>query len=137
MRSWASGSFRGVRSESGYLTGKIDASARFDPETDLRAEFPRFSSENLTANRPVVDLLARFAKKRDATPGQVALAWLLAQKPWIVPIPGTRRADHLAENLGAIEVRLTPADLRETETAFSTITVQGARMSERFLREVE
>src|SRR5207249_534758 len=109
----------------GYLTGKIDARTKFDPKTDLRAEFSRFTPENLAANMPVVDLLKRFAEKKNATPAQIALAWLMAQKPWIVPIPGTRNIDHLNENLGAINVQLTSADLREIEIAFSKIRVHG------------
>jgi len=121
----------------GYLTGKIDARTKFDPKTDLRSEFDRFSPENITANMPVVDLLRRFAKKKNATPAQIALAWLLAQKPWIVPIPGTRNIDHLNENLKAINVQLTPADLREIETAFSKIKVHGGRMSEKYMRDVD
>jgi aryl-alcohol dehydrogenase-like predicted oxidoreductase len=121
----------------GYLTGKIDARTKFDPKTDLRSEFERFSPENLAANRPVVDLLRRFAEKKNVTPAQIALAWLLVQKPWIVPIPGTHNIDHLNENLGAINVQLTPADLREIETAFSKIKVHGGRMSEKYMREVD
>jgi aryl-alcohol dehydrogenase-like predicted oxidoreductase len=121
----------------GYLTGKIDARTKFDPKTDLRSEFERFTPENLAANMPVVDLLRRFAEKKNATLAQIALAWLLAQKPWIVPIPGTRNIDHLEENLGAINVQLTPADLREIETAFSKIKVHGGRMSEKYMREVD
>ena len=115
----------------GYLTGNMDAFTKFDPETDLRSGFPRFSPENSAANKPVVDLLKRFAKKnKNATPAQIALAWLLAQKPWIVPIPGTRNIEHLNENLGAINVQLTSDDLSEIETAISKITVHGDRMSE-------
>jgi aryl-alcohol dehydrogenase-like predicted oxidoreductase len=121
----------------GYLTGKIDAQIKLDPKTDLRSEFPRFKPENLEANRSVVDLLKRFAEKKKATPAQVALAWLLAQKPWIVPIPGTRRKDHLDENLGAINVQLTPSDLREIENAFSAIRVRGERMSERHMQSID
>ena len=121
----------------GYLTGKIDARTKLDPKTDFRSGFERFSPENLTANMPVVELLRRFAEKKNATPAQIALAWLLAQKPWIVPIPGTRNMDHLEENLGAINVQLTPADLREIQTAFSKIKVHGGRMSEKYMREVE
>ncbi len=121
----------------GYLTGKIDARTKLDPKTDFRSGFERFTPENLTANMPVVDLLRRFAEKKNSTPAQIALAWLLAQKPWIVPIPGTRNIDHLEENLGAIDVQLTPADLREIETAFSKIKVHGGRMSEKYMREVE
>jgi aryl-alcohol dehydrogenase-like predicted oxidoreductase len=121
----------------GYLTGKIDAQIKLDPKTDLRSEFPRFNPENLEANRSVVDLLKRFAEKKKATPAQVALAWLLAQKPWIVPIPGTRRKDHLDENLGAINVQLTPSDLREIENALSAIRVRGERMSERHMQSID
>jgi aryl-alcohol dehydrogenase-like predicted oxidoreductase len=121
----------------GYLTGKIDAHIKLDPKTDLRSEFPRFAPENLEANRSVVDVLRRFAEKKKATPAQIALAWLLAQKQWIVPIPGTRRKDHLGENLGAITIELTSADLREIETAFSKITVRGARMSERHMGSID
>ena len=121
----------------GYLTGKIDARTKFDSATDLRSGFDRFSPENLKANMPVVDLLKRVAEEKNATPAQIALAWLLAQKPSIVPIPGTRNMDHLNENLGAINVQLTPADLREIETAFSRITVHGGRMSEAQMRQVD
>jgi aryl-alcohol dehydrogenase-like predicted oxidoreductase len=121
----------------GYLTGKIDARTKFDPKTDLRSGFDRFSPEILEANRPIVDWLGRFAEKKNATPAQIALAWLLAQKSWIVPIPGTRNMDHLEKNLGAINVQLTPADLREIETAFSKIKVHGGRMSEKHMRDVD
>jgi aryl-alcohol dehydrogenase-like predicted oxidoreductase len=121
----------------GYLTGEIDARTNFDPKTDLRAEFSRFTPENLAANMPVVDLLRRFAEKKNATPAQISLAWLLAQKPWIVPIPGTRNIDHLNENLGAINIQLTPAELRELETDFSKIKVHGGRMSEMHMRDVD
>src|SRR5260370_38510151 len=86
----------------GYLTGKIDAHTQLDPKTDLRAEFPRFSPESITANAPVVDLLKQFAEKKKATPAQIALAGPLAQEPWIVPIPGTRSEDHLMEHFGAV-----------------------------------
>jgi aryl-alcohol dehydrogenase-like predicted oxidoreductase len=121
----------------GYLTGKIDARTKLDPKTDLRAEFPRFSPGSLTANAPVVDLLKQLAEKKNATPAQIALAWLLAQKPWIVPIPGTRRVDHLGENLGAINIELTDADLREIENAFSAIKVQGVRLSEKHMQQID
>jgi aryl-alcohol dehydrogenase-like predicted oxidoreductase len=121
----------------GYLTGKIDARTKFDPKTDLRSGFDRFSPENIAANMPIVDFLKQFAEKKNATPAQIALAWLLAQKPWIVPIPGTRNLDHLNENLGAINVQLTPAGLREIETAFSKIKVHGGRMSEKYMRDVD
>ena len=121
----------------GYLTGKMDAHTKLDPKTDLRSGFDRFSPENIAANMPIVDLLRRFAEKKNATPSQIALAWLLAQKPWIVPIPGTRNIDHLNENLGAINVQLTPADLREIETAFSKIKVHGGRMNEKQMQVVD
>ena len=121
----------------GYLTGKIDARTELDPKTDLRSGFDRFSPENLAANRPIVDWLKQFAKKKNATAAQIALAWLMAQKPWIVPIPGTRNIDHLNENLGAINVQLTPADLREIDTAFSKIKVHGGRMNEEQMRIVD
>jgi aryl-alcohol dehydrogenase-like predicted oxidoreductase len=121
----------------GYLTEEIDARTKFDPKTDLRSEFDRFSPANLAANMPVVDLLKRFAEKKNATPAQIALAWLMAQKPWIVPIPGTRNIDHLNENLGAINVHLTSEDLREIETAFSKTTVHGGRMNEMQMQVVD
>ena len=113
----------------GYLTGKVDARTKLDPKTDLRSGFDRFSPEALEANRPFVDLLARVAKRKGATPAQVALAWLLAQKPWIVPIPGTRSPSHLSENLQAINVRLSAADLREMDAALAMIQVRGGRMN--------
>jgi aryl-alcohol dehydrogenase-like predicted oxidoreductase len=121
----------------GYLTGKMDAHTKLDPKTDLRSGFDRFSPENLAANMPVVHLLRRFATKKNATPSQIALAWLMAQKPWIVSIPGTRNIDHLNENLGAINVQLTPADLSEIQTAFSAITVHGGRMNEMQMQVVD
>jgi aldo/keto reductase family protein/bactofilin len=121
----------------GYLTGKLDARSEFDQKTDLRAGFDRFSSDNLAANQPIVDLLRRLAEQKDATPAQIALAWLLAQKPWIVPIPGTSNIEHLTENLGAVDVPLTSDDLREIETAFAAITVHGGRMNEMQMDVVE
>ena len=121
----------------GYVTRKIDARTKFDPKLDMRSGFPRFSPENMAANMPIVELLRQFAKKKNATPAQFALAWLLAQKPWIVPIPGTRNIDHLNENLGAINVRLTPTDLREIDTAFSKVEVHGGRMNEEQMRVVD
>jgi aryl-alcohol dehydrogenase-like predicted oxidoreductase len=121
----------------GYLAGRMDGHTRFDPQTDLRAEFSRFTPENLAANRPVVDVLKTFAESKNATPAQIALAWLLAQKPWVVPIPGTCNMDHLNENSGAAHVQLTPADLGELEAAFAKITVHGGRMSEKHMRDVD
>jgi aryl-alcohol dehydrogenase-like predicted oxidoreductase len=121
----------------GYLPGKMDAHTKFDPKSDLRSGFDRFSRENMAANRPVIELLKRFAENKNATPAQFALAWLLAQKPWIVPIPGTRNIDHLNENLGAINIQLTPADLREVDAAFSKLNVHGGRMNEEQMRVVD
>jgi len=121
----------------GYLSGRIDARTKLDPKTDLRADFDRFSRENIVANMPFVELLKRVAARKNATPAQIALAWLLAQKRWIVPIPGTRNIDHLTENLGAVHVELTPADLREIETASAATTVHGGRMNEEQMKVVE
>jgi len=121
----------------GYLTGKIDAQTKFDPKTDLRSGFPRFSPENIAANKPLIDLLKRFAEMEKATPAQIALAWLQAQKPWIVPIPGTRNLDHLNENLGATSVHLSSADLREIDAAFSKVNVYGGRMNEEQMKIVD
>jgi aryl-alcohol dehydrogenase-like predicted oxidoreductase len=113
----------------GYLTGTMGASTRLDAKTDLRAGFTRFSPRNLAANQPIVDLLRRFAAEERATPAQIALAWLLARKPFIVPIPGTRNVDHLKENLGASQVKLSLDDLRDIEAAFSQVSVYGGRMN--------
>ena len=113
----------------GFLTGAIDKQTQFE-KTDLRSILPRFSAENREANQAVVDLIGRFAKEKKATPAQVALAWLLAQKPWIVPIPGTTKLHRLEENLGAANIELTPDDLRELDAATSSINVQGARYPE-------
>jgi aryl-alcohol dehydrogenase-like predicted oxidoreductase len=121
----------------GYLTRKIDARTTFDPKMDMRSGFPRFSPENIAANMPIVDLIGRFAEKKNATPAQISLAWLLAQKPFIVPIPGTRSIDHLNENLGAIDVDLTLEDLREIDIAVSSIRVHGGRMNEEQMRVVD
>jgi aryl-alcohol dehydrogenase-like predicted oxidoreductase len=110
----------------GFLTGKIDEHTTFD-SSDFRNVVPRFSAENRKANQAVVDLLAAIANRKKATPAQIALAWLLARKPWIVPIPGTTKLDRLKENLGAGAVGLTPDDVREIETAASGIDVKGAR----------
>ena len=121
----------------GYLTGKMDAGTALDPKTDLRAGFDRFSPENMAANRPIVEAVQRFADRKNATIAQISLAWLLAQKPWIVPIPGTRNIDHLDENLGATKVQLTPADLREIDAALSKITVHGGRMNEEQMKVVD
>ena len=113
----------------GYLTGKIDTRTKLDPKTDLRSGFDRFTPENLSANKPIVDLLKRVALEENATPAQVALAWLLAQRPWIVPIPGTRDHRHFEENVQAINVQLSPAQLRAIESAFARLKVHGGRMN--------
>jgi aryl-alcohol dehydrogenase-like predicted oxidoreductase len=110
----------------GFLTGKVNASMTFDPR-DVRSVFPRFTEQARKANQPLVDLIREIARRRRATPAQVALAWLLAQKPWIVPIPGTRKVERLEENLGASEVELTSEDLREIAIAISQIKVEGSR----------
>ena len=113
----------------GFLTGKIDESTTFD-SSDFRNIVPRFTPEARRANQAVVDLLNDIAKPKKATPAQIALAWLLAQRPWIVPIPGTTKRHRLEENIGAVSVELTPDDLREIDNATSKITVQGARYPE-------
>jgi aryl-alcohol dehydrogenase-like predicted oxidoreductase len=110
----------------GFLTGKINEDTKFD-NTDFRNTIPRFNPENRKANQALVDLLSKFAEKRKVTPAQLALAWLLAKKPWIVPIPGTTKLHRLEENLGAANVDLTPEDLRDIESASSNIKVEGAR----------
>ena len=120
----------------GFLTGKIDETTTFD-STDFRNTVPRFTPEARKANQALVDLLGRIAAKKQATPAQIALAWLLAQKPWIVPIPGTTKLHRLEENLGAAAVELTPDDLREIESAAAQITVQGARYSESSQRMID
>jgi aryl-alcohol dehydrogenase-like predicted oxidoreductase len=114
----------------GFLTGKIDENTTFD-SSDFRNILPRFSPEARKANQALVDLLGRIAKRKKATTAQIALAWLLAQKPWIVPIPGTTKLKRLEENIGAPSIELTSDDLREIETASSTIKVEGARYPER------
>ena len=113
----------------GFLTGKINDDTKFD-KSDFRNIVPRFSPENRKANQAVVDLLAEVAKRKKATSAQIALAWLLAQKPWIVPIPGTTKLHRLEENIGALNVQRTPEDLRQIDSAASKIPVQGARYPE-------
>jgi aryl-alcohol dehydrogenase-like predicted oxidoreductase len=114
----------------GFLTGKIDENTQFD-STDFRNVVPRFTPEARKTNQALVDLLSKVAERKKATPAQVALAWLLAQKPWIVPIPGTTKLHRLEENLGAASVELTPDDLRDINSASSKIKVEGARYPER------
>jgi aryl-alcohol dehydrogenase-like predicted oxidoreductase len=119
----------------GFLTGKIDENTKFD-SSDFRNIVPRFTTEARKANQAMVDLLGSIAKRKNATPAQVALAWLLAQKPWIVPIPGTTKRTRLEENLGSLEIVLTSDDLRDIDRAASNITVQGARYPEHLQRLV-
>jgi len=117
----------------GFLTGKINETTTFD-STDFRNRLPRFTPEARHANQALVDLLGRIAEGKKATPAQITLAWLLAQKPWIVPIPGTTKLERLEENMGSVDLALTPDDLREIDSAASKITVQGARYPEDLLR---
>jgi aryl-alcohol dehydrogenase-like predicted oxidoreductase len=114
----------------GYLTGALTERTTFD-KSDLRNDLPRFTPEHLKANQAVVALVARIAARRQATPAQVALAWLLTRRPWIVPIPGTTRLDRLDENIGAVALELTPGDLREIDGASATIHIHGARYPEK------
>jgi aryl-alcohol dehydrogenase-like predicted oxidoreductase len=119
----------------GFLTGKIDEKTKFD-SSDFRNIVPRFSPEARKANQAVVNLLGRIAEQKKATPAQIALAWLLAQKPWIVPIPGTTKLSRLEENLGAMNIKLTTDDLREIYSAASEIKVEGARYPEHLQKMV-
>jgi aryl-alcohol dehydrogenase-like predicted oxidoreductase len=119
----------------GFLTGKIDEKTTFD-SSDFRNIVPRFSPEARKANQAVVDLLGRIAEQKKATPAQIALAWLLAQKPWIVPIPGTTKVSRLEENLGAVNIKLSTDDLREIDSAASKIKVEGARYPEHLQKMV-
>jgi len=123
----------------GFLPGTMDVNAQssMDPKNDLRATFPRFSPMVMTNNQPIIEYLKKFgAKKGGATPAQIALAWLMAQKPWIVPIPGTTSMDHLRENMGAVNVQLTPADLREFETGLARFEIYGGRMDARQMAQI-
>lgn len=120
----------------GYLTGALTPSTTF-AAGDLRARFPRFTPEARRANRPVVELLQRVGQRQEATPGQIALAWLLARKPWIVPIPGTTKLNHLEEDLGALRIALTADDIKEIEDGFAKIQVQGGRTTEQLLAQTD
>ena len=117
----------------GFLTGKMDENTKF-ADSDFRSKLPRYTPEALKANQAVVDLLGRMARQKAATPAQIALAWLLAQKPWIVPIPGTTKLSRLDENIGSVAIQLTSDDLREIDTAASKITIEGDRYPERLQR---
>jgi aryl-alcohol dehydrogenase-like predicted oxidoreductase len=113
----------------GFLTGKIDETSAFD-KTDIRSSIPRFTPEARKANQALVDLVGEIAKRKNASPAQIALAWLLAQKPWIVPIPGTTKLHRLEENIGAVSLQLSKDDLEQIESAASSIKVEGARYPE-------
>jgi len=117
----------------GFLTGKIDETTTLD-STDFRSTLPRFTPEARKANQALVELIAAIAEQKKATPAQIALAWVLAQKPWIVPIPGTTKLHRLEENIGALSVELTPEDLRQIEDAASKIVVQGDRYPEKLMK---
>jgi aryl-alcohol dehydrogenase-like predicted oxidoreductase len=118
---------------TGFLTGTIDVNTQFDPTTDLRANFPRFTQEAMKANMPVVEMLRSFAQKKNANPVQIALAWLLAQKPWIVPIPGMDKLEYIDDNLKSIAIELTAEDLQEIDNQLAQINIQGARLDEGLL----
>jgi aryl-alcohol dehydrogenase-like predicted oxidoreductase len=118
---------------TGFLTGTIDANTQFDSATDLRANFPRFTQTAIRANMPLVDMLRAMAVKKEATPVQVALAWLLAQKPWIVPIPGMDKVEYLEDNIKSVQLDLTTGDLLEIDRHLSTISIHGGRLDEGLL----
>lgn len=118
---------------TGFLTGKITPDTKFDSDTDLRAAFPRFTPEAIRANMPVVELLTKIANRKNATPVQIALAWLLAQKTFIVPIPGMDKIEYLDDNIKSVNLELSEHDLQEIENGLSTITFQGARLNEGLL----
>jgi len=122
----------------GFLPGKmpIDVQASMDPKNDLRATFPRFAPIVMRNNQPVIDYLAKFGEPRRATPAQVSLAWLMAKKPFIVPIPGTGKADHLRENMGAVQMRLSPSDLDELEAGLAQLEIYGGGMDARQMKQI-
>ncbi len=122
----------------GFLPGtlKVNVQSSMDPKTDLRATFPRFSPMVITNNQPIIEFLKTFGAKKDATPAQIALAWLMAQKPWIVSIPGTSNMDHLRENNGAVNVKLTPEDLREIETGMARLEIYGGRLDAKQMAQI-
>ncbi len=121
----------------GYLTQNLDAQTKFDPKSDLRSGFDRFQPESIAANKPFVDRITEFAKRKGATTAQLSLAWLLAQKPFIVPIPGTGKVKHLEENIEAADLVLTAEDLKEIDRALSEFKVHGGRMNEQQMKVVE
>ena len=121
----------------GYLTQKFDPKTMFDPKSDLRSGFDRFRPENITANKPFVDRITELAKRKDATAAQLSLAWLLAQKPFVVPIPGTGKVKHLQENIESTKLVLTTEDIKEIASALSEFKVHGGRMNEQQMEIVE
>ena len=121
----------------GFLTGKIDTNTKFDQKTDFRAGFPRFSAEFMPINMPIIEWLKGYATKKGATPSQIALAWLLAKSPNIVPIPGTRNEAHLLENLGASRVQLSAADMQEIDTSLTKFPVFGDRMGKDHMASID
>lgn len=121
----------------GYLTQQLDAQTKFDPKSDLRAGFDRFRPESITANKPFVDRITKLAKRKEATTAQLSLAWLLAQKPFIVPIPGTSKVKHLQENIESTKLVLTTEDMKEIASALSEFKVYGGRMNEQQMKIVE
>jgi len=121
----------------GYLTPRLDAKTKFDPQSDLRSGFDRFQPQSIAANKPFVDRVTDLAKGKGATTAQLSLAWLLAKKPFIVPIPGTGKVKHLEENIEAVNLVLTAEDLKEIDRALSELTVHGGRMNEQQMKVVE
>jgi len=121
----------------GFLTGKLGLQPNLDEETDLRTKFDRFQPDALAANQPILDVLAEFARRENATLPQIALAWVMAQRPWIVPIPGTSKPQHLRDNVGSIDVDLSADDLTRIEAAFAAVKVEGGRMSPAHMEAVE
>jgi aryl-alcohol dehydrogenase-like predicted oxidoreductase len=122
---------------AGFLTGKYDTTTKFDEKADFRAAFPRFSKEFMALNMPIIEWLKGYATKKNATPAQVALGWLLAKSPSIVPIPGTRYKSHLLENLGAQNIHLSKADVQEIETSLSKFPVYGDRMGKEHMSQID
>ena len=135
MRNWGSAWCAYSPLGKGFLTGKIDESTTLE-STDFRSTLPRFTPEARKANKALVDLIGAIAERKKATPAQIALAWVLAQKPWIVPIPGTTKLHRLEENIGAVSVELTAENLREIKEAASQITVLGERYPEKLMKTV-
>jgi len=136
-KNWESALCRGVHWALASLTQKLDAQTKFDSTSDLRSGFDRFKPESITANQPFVDCISELAKRKHATTAQLSLAWLLAQKPFIVPIPGTSKVKHLQENIESTRLVLTPEDLKEIASALAGFEVHGGRMNEEQMRVVD